>query len=208
MDSDQAGVLMVPGFIGGELLRDAQQEADTKVAWRDVHSTYVNKRGLTIVQNHDAYALDLVRGSHEPLRDLTTLALVASEVVRFADELAKDIPTLKDWQPTEQSLHRYDDPEVGLSFHKDNLRFRRLIAIVALKGMCDLAVRDADGNVTYFATEPGDLVALRAPGLTGHADDRPEHAVLNLRTDDRISMMLRENNRPYDDIPGFDFDNL
>ena len=203
----RSGVLRVPGFIDDALLRSAQHDS-YEVAWRDVHSTYVNARGLTIVQNHDAYALDLVRGSHEPLKRLGSLAVVAAKVMDYVGELAQEIPTLKDWTPTEQSLHRYDDPDIGLSFHKDNLRFRGLIPIVTIEGSCDLAVRHPDGTVHYVATEPGDLVALRAPGLTTETDDRPEHAVVNLRTPTRTSMMLRHNNRPYDDLPGFDFDNL
>ena len=206
----RSGVLRVPEFIGGLLLEAVQTELSdpSRVAWRDNHSTFVNKRGLTIVQNHDVYALRLTAGDDTKLKRLPAVAAAAHSVRRFVRRLGQSFPVLANWQPDELSLHRYDDAEVGLSFHKDNLRFTGAIAILSLEGDCDLAVRSVQGNVTAYPAEPGDLFLLRAPGLIDSDDDlRPEHAVLNLRTPTRISMMLRQNRRAAERLPGFEFDN-
>jgi alkylated DNA repair dioxygenase AlkB len=198
------------GRFAGEVLIEACQaelQDPERVAWRDAHSTYINKRGLTIVQNHDVYALKLSRGDQSRLDRIPNLAQLYSYMHRYIRHLGRVLPGLAGWTPDELSLHRYDDAEVGLSFHKDNLRFTRLIGILSLEGECTLAVR-RDGAEQAFDAEPGDLMLLRGPGLVDSAEDlRPEHAVVALRTPTRTSMMLRENSRPDERIPGFEFDN-
>jgi hypothetical protein len=108
-----------------------------------------------------------------------------------------------EWEADELSLHRYDDPDLGLSLHKDNLRFTGVIAILSLEGKADLATDEK-----VYSAKPGDLLLLRAPGLLNvPGDHRPEHSVVNLRTPTRTSMMLRANKRPNEQIKGFSYDN-
>jgi hypothetical protein len=106
-------------------------------------------------------------------------------------------------------MNRYDDPNIGLSFHKDNLRFTGLVAVLALEGQCDLLARSNEWNKPdTLTTEPGDLCLLRASGLLDlDFDYRPEHSVVNLRTPTRTSLMLRANKRPFEQLEGSKFDN-
>lgn len=159
------------------------------------------------MQNHDVYALKLSWGDQTPLMRIPNLVAVAQEAREYVNSLGLVLPSLDGWKPDELSLHRYDDPEVGLSFHKDNLRFTRLIAILSLEGICSLAVKLGVTEARY-RTKPGDLVLVRGSRLTDDDSDlRPEHAVVDLETPTRVSMMLRENSRPDERIPGFEFDN-
>ena len=208
-DPEEIGALKVPRFVGRRLLSRVQSELNDShaVAWRDNHKTYVNKRGITIVQNHDVYALKLSAGDQTPLERIPALVTAMMGVSLFVESIADQYPNLSSWKPDEMSLHRYDDPEVGLSYHKDNLRFTGVIAILSVSGNCDLMARFNERETT-MTTEPGDLFLLRATGLTDSDEDlRPEHAIVNLRTPERASMMLRDNNRPSEVIEGFVFDN-
>lgn len=209
-DPNSPGVVRVGQFVGALTLKACQSELHdpTRIVWRDNHSTFVNKRGLTIVQNHDVYALKLSRGDQSPLGRIPSLVSVFHDTRDYIRGLSKFLPNVARWEPDELSLHRYDDPEVGLSFHKDNLRFVRLIAILSLEGQCALAIRHR-GRIQKFPALPGDLMLVRAPGLidSGGEDLRPEHAVVDLLTPTRTSMMLRENSRPHERLAGFEFDN-
>ena len=106
-------------------------------------------------------------------------------------------------------MHRYDDKELGLSFHKDNLRFIGMIAILSLEGKCDLLARKEKSSKLYtYSNSPGDLVLLRATNLIdANGDYRPEHSVVNLRTEARVSLMLRQNRLPNERLNEFEFDN-
>ncbi len=205
------GVLHLPRFVGGVMLRNMQMEAEdpTRVAWHDNHNTYVNKRGLTIVQNHDVYALKLSEGDQEPLRRIPHLVSAAHRVTSFIQRIDA-FPGLETWKPDELSLHRYDDPELGLSFHKDNQRFVGVIAILAVEGVCRLLIRKSpeDDEVHEYVIGAGDLVLLRAPELYETEEDiRPEHSVGSLLTPTRTSMMLRDNNKPRERVAGFRYEN-
>lgn len=201
------GVIHIPNFIGEADLSEAQSEL-AQLPWRDTHDTYKNARGMTIHQNHDTYALNLARGPQGYLDKIPNIYGSARRVKNFINyALSDSLPQLSSWIPHELSLHRYDDAEVGLSRHKDHTRFIGVIAIAALEGECDLAIH-RDGEDTLYPTEPGDLILLRAPGVYPEDQDlRPEHAVINLRTPTRTSMMLRSNAVPDEVIPGFSFDN-
>ena len=54
------------------------------------------------------------------------------------------------------SFHLYDDKEIGLSRHRDNLRFIGLIAIIAISGECDLVITHQDEDIK-LPVIPGDL---------------------------------------------------
>lgn len=210
------GVAKFDGFVDGDLLRGMQAEAEdqNRIKWRDNHETFENARGMTIVQNHDVYALNLAIGDQSYLDLIPSAVEASTKVQRFITGLSSIFPSLVDWQYNELSLHRYDDPKLGLSFHKDNKRFIRLIAILSVDGECDLLTRKGEGKrVTTLPASPGDLFLLRAPELITprmfrrKADLRPEHSVVNLRTLTRTSLMLRLNKRPSERLKGFEFDN-
>lgn len=206
LDLERSGVLHVPGFLSPDELTNVHAEADT-LPWHDNHSSFINARGLTIVQNHDVYALKLSQGDQRPLDSIPRIAAAGQKVTQLISEMSESIPTLKGWAPDEMSMHRYDDAEVGLSFHRDNRCFIGLIAIVSIDGSCDLAVKRGEA-VTLHPAEPGDIMLLRAPGLVETDQEvRPEHAVINLRTPTRTSLMLRANNQPQRRINGFHFQN-
>lgn len=205
------GILHIPDFLSESELENIWEEIDdpVRVKWRDNHSTFENKRGLKVVQNHDVYALKLSDGDHEPLRKIPHLRATKSKITRFVHSLWDHFPTLIAWQPDELVLHRYDDRKVGLSRHKAHTKFVGVIAIASLEGECDLAIYKMGGKrKNLYPTKPGDLTLLRAPELfKTDKDIRPEHAVINLRTPVRTSMMLRDNNRPKEILPGAQFEN-
>lgn len=203
------GVCKIEGFATSDEIAAVNVEVNDpeKVAWLDAHETYVNQRGLTIVQNHFTYALKLSTGDQSQLEALPATNALRWRTERFIQGLAPIFPSLVSWEADELSLHLYDDPDVGLNRHKDNMRFVGLIAVVAIDGECDLVVNH-QGQEIALPVEPGDLSILRAPGLIDtNLDVRPEHSVENLRTSTRLSMMLRANNRPHDAIRGFQFNN-
>ncbi len=213
-----------PGFFVARHTLDAvylaaiQEEIDDPgcVAWRDTHDTYENKRGLTIVQNHDTYALRLHGGSQGKIDKVPQLRQLAADLQVLGQSFSTVFPSLKQWLPNEMSLHRYDDPEIGLSFHKDNLRFFGLVAIAAVRGSSDLDIKSDDGSIKTTKVNEGDLTLFRVNGLypslgldaNGRAINIcPEHQVSNLHSPDRVSFMLRMNTKPDELLKGFEFDN-
>ncbi|HSX36331.1 MAG TPA: hypothetical protein VLH84_05360 [Patescibacteria group bacterium] len=208
-DPRDIGVKVIEGFADpsevSAVLRETQDAS--RVQWFDAHKTYVNQRGLTIVQNHFVYALKLGRGDQSPLAALPATVALYRRTEQFIRSLSPFFASLAGWQADELSLHLYDDPDVGLSRHRDNRRFVGLIAIVAVDGECDLVITH-DGEDMALPVRPGALSLLRAPGLIdADAEIRPEHGVHNLRTDTRLSMMLRANDRPAEPVPGSQYNN-
>lgn len=208
-DPDGIGAEIIEGFASqGEVEAVLTETKDpARVEWLDEHDVYENKRGITIVQNHFSYALKLSAGDQSPLESLPQTVALYQKTERFINGLSRIFPSLATWQADELSFHLYDHKDVGLSMHKDNARFTGLIAIVAIDGECDLVITHKGENIP-LPVRPGDLSLLRAPGLINAKSDlRPEHSVQNLRTDTRLSMMLRANDRPLESIKGFRFNN-
>ncbi|MDB5184681.1 MAG: hypothetical protein JWN38_489 [Candidatus Saccharibacteria bacterium] len=208
-DPHDTGVKIIDDFADAAEVASVLQETQdpAKVQWLDVHETYTNKRGLPIVQNHFAFALKLSRGDQSPLEALPATTGLYRRTETFVKNLASLFPPLASWEADELSFHLYDDQKVGLSRHRDNKRFIGLIAIVAIDGECDLVIT-RDGEDIALPVRPGALSLLRAPGLISSNEEiRPEHSVQNLRTDTRLSMMLRANDRPAETIPGFRYNN-
>lgn len=209
IDPKGMGVEIVKGFARQSEIRSVFEEASDpqKVQWLDAHEVYENNRGLTIVQNHFTFALKLSEGDQSFLRRLPGTAALKERTQEFINGLSDVFSSLADWEADELSFHLYDDKEVGLSRHRDNLRFVGLVAIVAINGACDLVVSH-EGKDVGLPVVPGDLCLLRAPGLIkSDSEVRPEHSVQNLKTETRLSMMLRANDRPTEAIKGFKFNN-
>ena len=209
MDLEQPGVEVIHDFADQAEVKSVLQEANNpeKVQWLDAHEVYKNNRGLTITQNHFTFALKLSAGDQSFLDKLPQTLALKERTQRLINGLSSLSPALADWQADELSFHLYDDQEVGLSRHRDNMRFIGLVAIIAINGQCDLVVRHKDQDIN-LPVVPGDLCLLRAPGLVDcEAEVRPEHSVQNLKADTRLSMMLRANSRPTEAIEGFRFNN-
>ena len=209
VDLGGTGVEIINGFADQTEISSVLQEANDpeRVQWLDAHEVYKNNRGLTIIQNHFTFALKLSEGDQSFLDQLPETAALKERTQRFINDLSTIFPSLANWEADELSFHLYDDKEVGLSRHRDNLRFIGLIAIISISGECDLVITH-QGKDIELPVIPGDLCLLRAPGLIdSRTEVRPEHSVQNLRTDTRLSMMLRANNRPTEVIKGFKFNN-
>ena len=210
IDLKRTGVEIIKGFADQTEVNSVLEEANDpeRVQWFDAHEVYKNNRGLTIVQNHFTFALKLSEGDQSFLDQLPRTVALKERTQQFIKkDLSTTLPSLVDWEADELSFHLYDDKEVGLSRHRDNMRFIGLIAIIAVDGECDLVITHKGEDIKLSVT-PGDLCLLRAPGLiNSDAEVRPEHSVQNLRSKTRLSMMLRANNRPTEAIKGFRFNN-
>jgi len=186
-----------------------------KVAWRDNHDRFTNARGIEVIENHDVFALKLLQGDQRWVQRVPRMRQLANGVQQFVRGLSPHFPSLSTWQADEMSLHRYDDPEVGLSFHKDNLRFIGMIAVITLEGSGEFQVRADDGTIHGYQVNEGDLILSRATGLFEprfDADGKlinecPEHAAMDMTSEHRTSFIVRDNSRPYDELHGFAYEN-
>jgi alkylated DNA repair dioxygenase AlkB len=90
-------------------------------------------------------------------------------------------------------VQRYHPGSLGITPHRDHIRYRDLVAIVTLAGqarffLCaDRGGRDA----REVPTPPGSLLLMRAPGFAGRGD-RPFH-MLSEVTETRIGLGLRHD---------------
>ncbi len=211
------GTYVVPQVLDASQLYFINREINDSQAlpWQDNHEDFQNAR-FTVVQRHDVYALKLSAGDQEPVQRLPRLKALASNIGRMINGLADVFPALADWKPDEMSLHRYDEPEVGLSFHKDNLDFFGLVAVLTTDGEKDLIIRTDDGQEVPHHTVPGDLMLTRVNGLydspTNDESGKrinicPDHGVYNVSDPYSTSFIVRANSQPQYQIRGFHYAN-
>ncbi|HVX23909.1 MAG TPA: hypothetical protein VG992_01005 [Candidatus Saccharimonadales bacterium] len=197
MNLDTDGVAVVPDYVQRPQLSFLQQEILERgnIAWRDAHEKYTNARGLNIVQNHLSYALRTTAGDQSVFTRLPRLRDMTIHITNDVQGLAELSPTLADWRPDEVVLHDYDDPEIGLSRHRDHSCYTGIIAILAVYGTCDfVSHHPKTQQATTREINSGDLVLLRAPGLINTDEEvRPDHAVQNLKTMHRLSATWRQD---------------
>lgn len=224
------GAFHIPGVLDQTSRQTLLNEISDRAAvlWSDVQSEYVNIRGKTIVQNHEVFGLKLSMGDMGYVERVPRMKQLADETQAFVQRLSEAYPILNIWQADEMSYHHYYEPEVGLSFHKDNWRFPGVVVVITIDGASDFCIlseteitepdphtgkpviKERIWHSTYtIPVEPGSMVIMRAPGLLGEVDEdlRPEHAVINVQDGHRIAFMLRANNRPYDESYGFEYAN-
>lgn len=90
-------------------------------------------------------------------------------------------------------VQRYEPTDMGISPHRDGLRYRDVIAIVILEGegeffRCD----DRDGsNPVAIRNDPGDVLLMEAPGFF-YRERQPFHYVGKIHSR-RTSFALRQN---------------
>ena len=104
---------------------------------------------------------------------------------------------LRTWRPNEISVQRYEPGSIAIESHRDNIRYRRLVAILTTAGRARFRVLETrEGSVlAEWTPEPGDLVLLRGPGLGGLRDGRPFHALDAPQEGERWSISFRMNTR-------------
>lgn len=220
---DGPGSFCVPEVLNPEqlvLMREEIFDADC-VAMRDNHDQFVNGRGMLVIENHTVYALKIGYGDQSYVEKVPRMHRLARNVEEFVHGLSCVFPPLDDWTLNEMSLHRYDDQEIGLSFHKDNLCFFGLVGVLTLEGERDFRTLDDDGVIHNIEVSEGDLVLTRVNGLypampstyideNGKEKDTnicPDHAAMNLKTPFSTSFIVRYNTKPERPIKGFEFDN-
>jgi len=95
----------------------------------------------------------------------------------------------------EVRIHRYPVGDVGITPHRDESRYKNIIAIAMLEGEAQLGTcRDRDKTDLHLIDHcPGDLILLRAPGLFG-TEYRPFHFVENIRQRRTVALMCQNNN--------------
>lgn len=193
------GAALVQGVIRNGSLADVQEELS--------HIRFGQSQDTALVKQQYTYAA---------FRETIPNTFVVLERLRRQTELLvrsarKSFPQLATWQAYDTMVHKYSSTDF-LGAHRDLERHPQVIAIYTVTGECKFELLTShDGEVTkVFYPTPGDLLLLRAPGLSGCAeDDRPVHRVSGnmLPGRHRISVTFRGNLRPNKPIPGIVFQN-
>lgn len=90
-------------------------------------------------------------------------------------------------------LQRYERGSIGITPHRDGLRFVNLVCVFVIGGrgrfyVCsDRSGRDA----REIDASPGSVILMRAPGLFGSGDNRPFHYVTDIQ-ETRYTFGLRQ----------------
>lgn len=119
------------------------------------------------------------------------------ELKTAINEQGAYITGLESWHPNEAWIQRYRGAGAGVTVHKDQKRYRLLIAVFTVTGTATFTVcqnRAGDAEAAWEAG-PGSLVLLRGPGFSGVDDGRPLHAVGGPGRGERISVSFRMNSR-------------
>lgn len=134
---------------------------------------------------------DLRRQAAGPLRAVLDRYLGALR--RLAAEPGR--AWLAEAAPNEIYVQRYRPGSAGITSHRDEKRFVRLIAIVSLGAPVEFRTSlERNGPpLAQFPVESGDLVLLRAPGFGRRPDRRPFHAVSGPESGVRYSVTFRVN---------------
>lgn len=92
-------------------------------------------------------------------------------------------------------VQRYPPGSLGITAHRDHVRYRDLVAIVTLSGAARFFVsKDRSGaDAREVAIPPRSLLLMRAPGFAGR-EDRPFHFLSDV-TETRVCVGLRHDVR-------------
>ncbi len=129
----------------------------------------------------------------QDLKDYPTVAQLRTDLVQLVHAHGQSITGLAKWQPNDIAAMRYHAGSFGITPHRDNKRYRHLIASFTIEGTASFTLcADRDGTVIdAWQTVPNSLVLLRAPGLASAKDSRPFHAVGEPTSDTRVSLTFR-----------------
>ncbi len=94
-------------------------------------------------------------------------------------------------------LQRYEKGSIGITPHKDGLRFVNLVCVFAIGGRGRFYVcSDRSGrDPREVDASPGNVILMRAPGLFSSEDNRPFHYVTDIR-ETRYTFGLRQKKGP------------
>lgn len=125
--------------------------------------------------------------------DLPEVDDLRAAVTRVVRAHGRGIRGLATWRPTDVTVQRYRPGALGITPHLDGKRYRRLVVVVTVAGTARFRIHERrDGPaVAEWEAGPGSLALLRGPGLGGHRDGRPFHAVEGPRRGMRYSVALR-----------------
>jgi hypothetical protein len=140
-------------------------------------------------QEGDRYAIP-----EQSLSAFPAIRELGDHLVRLVQVAAELRPDYAIWRPNKVHVQRYLSGDRGITPHRDYSRYRYLIAVFTVEGEAQFTIcrnRAGDPLVTW-ATSPGSLVVLRAPGLVQNGpDDRPLHSIAGPHTGQRISITYR-----------------
>jgi hypothetical protein len=140
-------------------------------------------------QEGDRYAIP-----EQSLSAFPSIRELGEHLVRHVQNAAWMRAEYAIWRPNKVHVQRYLTGDRGITPHRDYSRYRYLIAVFTVEGEAPFTIcrnRAGDPLVTW-ATSPGSLVLLRAPGLVDNGtDDRPIHAIAGPRSGQRISVTYR-----------------
>ena len=93
-------------------------------------------------------------------------------------------------------VQRYPPGSIGITAHRDHVRYTGLVALILLSGDGRFFVSETrSGNgAREILWRPGELLLMRAPGFAGR-DDRPFHYLSDI-TSERYSLGLRHDTQP------------
>lgn len=116
-------------------------------------------------------------------------------LTRLWDELVGQVQQhgVPEWAPTEAAVQRYRPGSLGISPHRDQRRFARLVAVITVTGSAPFTLcRNREGApLCTWQAGKGTVVLLRGPGLAGVQDGRPMHAVGGPTGTPRTSVGIR-----------------
>lgn len=100
-------------------------------------------------------------------------------------------PVARPFRFNDLAVQRYERGALGITAHRDHIRYKGLIAVVPLSGAARFFVcADRAGNAAReVPAAPGSLVLMRGPEYAGRRD-RPFHFVRDIRRR-RLSLGLR-----------------
>ena len=159
----------------------------------------------------DELAAELAAGPYEPVEPVIGQVRQEAEffeveagdmhrypvLTRLFDQLVRQVHAhgVPDWVPNEVAVQRYQPGSIGITPHRDQRRFARLVVVITVAGSAPFTLcrnRAGDPIRTWQAGE-GSLVLLRGPGLAGEQDGRPMHHVGGPTHAPRTSIGIRMN---------------
>ena len=129
----------------------------------------------------------------DPMDGFDAIRRLRDEVAALVRSQGRGIRGLATWWPNEAGTALYRPGSYGISPHLDGKWYRRLVVVATVHGSAPFSVhptREA-GPADAWVASAGGLTFMRGPGLGGHRDGRPYHAVPGPRRGTRISLALR-----------------
>ena len=173
-DPQKVGVLTIPKYID-DALRSGVLEEVNLLSYAVMPSRYGNA-----VQDFEMAKarLDLPAAAQVYAR-LSSLAQGIGVHAGFSQVVFNEV-----------TVNRYARGARGITAHRDEYRFRNLVAIVLLAGHAPFLVGRSAQELEELNVSPGDVILLRAPRCPAEKSHRPVHAV-GQAVSERITLIAR-----------------